>query len=234
MREFLRPVAVSLAATMLLSGCATMGGGNRPMTPEEAKLREQASTYNQTILEGILVGCAAGAATGAVVSNKNRGQNALIGCAAGGLLGGAAGGYIADKQEQYATKEQQLDAMIADVKAENERVAAVAATTHKVLAADKARIEAIDSELAAGKITMAQAKTKMAAVDDNSAYVDNTIKEMQKRKQNFIEAAASTKSSNPGQNKTMSAEITKLEQQIAQLQGERDALVQRRTVSRVG
>lgn len=103
-----------------------------------------------------------------------------------------------------------------------------------MIADDKARIEQIDADLAAGKITLAQAKTKMASVDDNTAYLDNTLTELRKRQQTYVDAAAQTKTGSAKQNAAMQAEIGKLETQIAQLQAERDALVQRRTVSRVG
>lgn len=234
MRMFFKPVAASLAACVLLSGCVTTAGDPSQMTPAERKMREQADTYNQTVLEGLLTGCAAGGAIGAVSRSKNRGQNALIGCGIGAVLGAGAGAYVADKQEQYASKEEQLDAMIADVRKENERLAGLITTTQQVIADDKARIEQIDKDLAAGKITMDQAKAKMASVDDNTRYLDNTLKELRKRRQTYVDAAAQTKSKNTTQNQAMTEEITKLEGQIAQLQSERDALVQRRTVSRVG
>lgn len=237
MRRSFRLVALSIASSILLSGCVTTGttpgAADRPLTPAEQKLREQADTYNQTILQGALLGCAVGAGAGALAT-KNKGAGLLGGCLAGALVGGTAASYIADKQEQYATREQQLDSMIADVHGENERLAGLVGTAQQVIADDKAKIEAIDSELAANKITLDQAKTRMAAVDDNRAYLDNTLKELNKRKQTYADAAAKMQTGDKKRNQAMKDEVTQLERQIAQLQTERDALVQRRTISRVG
>lgn len=233
MRQFMKPISIGLAAAMLLTGCVTTRDYSQ-MTPAERKMREQADVYNQTIAEGAVLGCLVGIGIGALASSNNRGQNALIGCGVGAVVGGGAGAYVADKQESYATREQQLDAMIADVRTENQRLAGLVTTTRQVIADDKARIDQIDSDLAAGKITMAQAQTKMAAVDDNTTYLDNTLTELRKRQQTYADAAAQTRTGNAQQNAAMQAEVTKLESQIAQLQSERDALVQRRTVSRVG
>lgn len=242
MRKMIKPVALTLSATLLLSACQTTGANNRPLTPAEQRMREQADTYNQTILEGAATGCAAGLLAGMLLgatTKKNRGQSMLlgsaVGCVAGAAIGGGVGAYVADKQEKYATKEEQLDAMIKDVHGENERLAGLLTATQQVIADDKSRIEQIDKELASGKITMAQAKEKMAAVDDNRAYLDNTIAELRKRQANYAEAASQTEGG-VSKNKvaSMNKEIATLEKQIAQLETERDSLAQRRTVSRVG
>lgn len=233
MRQIFKPVAIGLAAAIFLSGCVTANDYSQ-MTPAERKMREQADVYNQTVVEGVILGCLLAAGVGAAASSNNRGQGALIGCGVGAVVGGGAGAYIANKQEQYATREQQQDAMIADVRADNERLAGLIGTTRQVIADDKSRIDRIDSDLAAGKITLAQAKTKMAVVDDNTAYLDNTLAELRKRQQTYADAAAQTKTGSAKQNAAMEVEVAKLEAQIAQLQAERDALVQRRKVSRVG
>lgn len=244
MKTITKAVAVSLSASLLLSACQTTGGGGeRPLTASEQRMREQASTYNQTVLEGALLGCLAGglggAGIGAAGSKNNKGKNTLmgaaIGCAVGGAIGGGVGAYVADKQENYATKEQQLDSMITDVRGENQRLTGLITSVQQVISDDKARMDQIDQQLASGKITLEQAKKQMASVDDNRLYLDNTIKELRKRKDTYAEAAKQT-SGGVSKSKTeaMNQEIAALEKQIVQLESERNSLVQRRTVSRVG
>ena len=113
-------------------------------------------------LLGCLAGGGVGAGVGAVGSKNKKGQNALLGaalgCAIGGVVGGGAGAYIADKQEQFATKEQQLDSMIADVRGENQKLSQLISNTQMVIADDKARMDQIDQQLASGKITMDQCR----------------------------------------------------------------------------
>lgn len=217
-----KAVALSLSVSLLLSACQTTGANNRPLTPAEQRMREQADTYNQTIFEG-------GGKKSTMLADG------AIGCVAGAAIGGGVGAYVADKQEKYATKEEQLDSMITDVKAENQRLAGLVTATQQVIVADKARLDQIDKDLASGKITMAQAKEKIAAVDDNKAYLDNTIAELRKRQTNYADAASQTARGAPKSKvRAMNEEITTLEKQIAQLEAERDSLAQRRTVSRVG
>lgn len=229
----LKPVALGLCLAMALSGCATTS--NKNLTPEEIKMREQANTYNQTIAEGALVGCAAGALIGALVASKNdRLAGAAIGCGAGGLVGGGAGAYVANKQENYANKEDQINAMIEDVRLENKKLGELNASVRQVVAQDKARINQIDADLASGAITMKEAKNRIASVDENTKYIDNTLTELRKRRDTYDNAAYEIGIVNKKQSREMTAEITKLEAQIAQMEAERNALVERRTVSRVG
>ncbi len=243
MKRIAKGMVVALSASVMLSACQTTGAGDRPLTASEQRMRDQAATYNQTMAEGALTGCAAGALAGillgATASNQKKGKNALvgaaIGCAAGAVVGGGVGAYVADKQEKYATKELQLDSMIADVREENQRLAGLITAAQQVVAENKARIDEIDQQLAAGKITMEQAKTKMAAVDDNRSYLDSTLTELHKRRDTYAEAAKQTGAGTPkAKTDAMNTEIASMEKQIAQLEAERDSLVQRRTVSRVG
>lgn len=245
MKTIAKAVAVSLSAGVLLSACQTTSGGSssgRPLTASEQRMREQAATYNQTIVEGALTGCGVGALGGLLVGasgGKNKGKNMLvdaaIGCAVGGVIGGGVGAYVADKQEKYATKEQQLDAMIGDVRDENQRLSGLISSTQQVIADDKARMDQIDQQLATGKLTMEQARKQMASVDDNRLYLDNTIKELRKRKDTYAEAAQQTANgASKAKADAMNQEIATLERQISQLESERNSLVQRRTVSRVG
>lgn len=241
MMKSAKAVALSLSVSLLLSACQTTGANDRPLTPAEQRMREQADTYNQTIFEGAAAGCAAGILAGILIGAAGGGKkntmlaDGAIGCVAGAAIGGGVGAYVADKQEKYATKEEQLDAMIADVKGENQRLAGLVTATQQVIVADKARLDQIDKDLAAGKITMAQAKEKIAAVDDNKAYLDNTIAELRKRQTNYADAASQTARGAPKSKvRAMNEEINTLEKQIAQLEAERDSLARRRTVSRVG
>ena len=76
-------VALPLAATLLLSACATNDlGDTRAMNKTE---------------KGAVIGAVSGAALGAIINHKNRGTGALIGAVGGGLVGTGVGYYM-DKQ----------------------------------------------------------------------------------------------------------------------------------------
>ena len=78
-----------LLACLLLSACATNDlGDKRDLTKTE---------------KGAIIGAASGAALGALVKKKNRGEGALIGAIGGGLVGAGVGNYM-DRQIQDLQK----------------------------------------------------------------------------------------------------------------------------------
>lgn len=232
--ELWKKPIMAMAALSVLAGCVTTGNTpNRPLTVAEQKMRQEAEVYNSTLLEGALIGCALGALVGFTSSNKDARTNAAVGCAAGGALGVGAGYYIAEKQKQYADTESQLEAMTLDVRNDNERLAAIVQSSREVIDADKRRIAQIDRDLASGKLTMAQARAEMQAVDANAAYLKNTLATLEQRRDTYVQAAAQTQGSTKAR-KAMDVEIGKLEKQIAGLESELNGLVARRTISRVG
>lgn len=240
-KTILRPVAAAVAACFLLAACASDGnkpgsGPNGQLTPEEQRLRQQADTFNQTVVEGAVVGCIAGTLLGLLVAGKNnRGEGAAVGCAAGAAVGGGAGAYVADKQEEYANTEQRYNAMIDDVHKDNERLAGLIQTARSTIATDKGRIEQIDADLAAKKITMDQAKARMARVDDNTAYLQKTIASLKDRRDKYVAANQQSQAgTSTAQRAKMDQEIKNLEGQIAQLDDQLNSLVARRKVSNVG
>lgn len=238
-QERIKHVARGLAAAgicvaLLVSGCAqTQHSSGRPYTPEEQRLRQQADVYNQTVLEGCVAGIGTGALAGYLAGRSL--TSTAIGVGAGAAIGCGAGWYIAKLQEGHADKEQQLDAMITDVRADNERVAGLVGSARQVIAKDKAKIDQIDRDLASGKISMESARSEMANVDDNQRYLESTLANVKLRQNEWKEVAnESRKKANPQKIAEINREMKKLETQIALLESELDTLVERRTVSRVG
>jgi outer membrane protein OmpA-like peptidoglycan-associated protein len=86
------PVTTALAASLLLSACATNDlSDSRSLSKTET---------------GALIGAASGAALGAIVGDKNRGKGAIIGAVGGGLAGGAVGYYM-DQQAKDLQRQLQ-------------------------------------------------------------------------------------------------------------------------------
>ena len=232
--KFAGVAVVSLA--IVVSGCAqrqTHHPSGRPYTPAEQQLRQQADTFNQTIAEGCAAGAVAGAAGGAIAGGDW--QTALIGAVIGTAIGCGAGAYIANIQEQNTLDEQEMDKVIADVRADNQRLTGLVNSAQDVIAADKAKIDQIDRQLAAGQISMAQAQTQMASVDENRQYLESTLGNVRLRQNEWKEVAAEAGRRGDAQKVAeMNQEIAKLETQVASLESELDTLVERRRVSRVG
>ncbi|BBG65993.1 flagellar motor rotation protein MotB [Hydrogenimonas sp.] len=94
MRTVFRSFTLSVAAIMLLGGCAAKNGA----APNDA---------NKT-KSGILIGTLVGAALGALTSKHHKGKNAAIGAAVGAAAGGAIG-YSLDKQAQEVADSMQTE-----------------------------------------------------------------------------------------------------------------------------
>ena len=225
--------AVAFGMALLLGACTTTGDTAR--TPAEQKMREQANTFNQTVGEGALVGCIAGAIIGILASNRHQGNGAAIGCGAGAVAGGATGYMVASKQETYANEEARLNAMIDDLRADNQRLSGLIDSSHTVIESDKAALAALDKKIAANTITQSQAKVELAKVDDNIKYLQQTVANLKKREAEYQtardEAAAKASAQ---QTAEVDAQIATLKNQIASLETDLDGLVTRRKISRVG
>jgi hypothetical protein len=203
----------------------------RPLTPAEERMRAQASDYKKTIAGGLLVGCLGGAGIGALIERDAKG--ALIGCGAGAVVGGAAGYYVAEKKKGYATREQQLDAMIADVKQDNAKVATMVADTREIATADRKRIDQIERDLKANKISRQEAQKQMADVDANRVFLAETVRDLQLRRDQWRDVRNKA-GGNPQELAEMDKEIQQLERQIASMEAELNALNSRRATSVVG
>lgn len=240
--RLMRSTAAALVGAMLLSGCVTTSGGtpSRPLTPQEQALREQSKAYDGTRLEGAALGCVSGALVGILVGASTSGKKGALvggaaGCAAGGIGGYAWGSYVADKQKQFATAEQQYGSMLDDARAENTRLNGFVDASRKVMADDSARLEQINGQLASGKINLEKAKSEVAIIDENTAEVESSITGLKKREKELLDIRTNAKSlGNPAERQQMDGEIGTLQRQIALLQGDLDTLVQHRKVSRVG
>lgn len=227
-----KSLATLITASFLLSACAsnqTHHTDGTPLTPAELRLRERNASYNQTIAEGAMIGCAVGALLGAFVVSDggNRGSSAAIGCGAGAAIGAGAGVAVAEEKESYAKKEDQYNAMIAEAKKTNENIAADIADMRDIIANDRSRMDQIDRNLASGTISKKEALAEMQRIDDNLKFMTSTMDSMKKKRDEYKKIAQKGDTE-------MQREVALLEKQIAQMENEVSSLVRRRQVSRVG
>lgn len=235
--------AIALAVATFLAGCATAPMGpdgyyayDDYRTPDEERLYQQAETYERTVGEGCAVGTALGALVGALAcSGRNRGACAAMGAVAGAGLGCGAGVWMAKTQQRHVLTEQDLDAMIGDLREENANVAGLVRSATRVIAADKARIDRIDRDLAAGIITRDRARREMARVDGNRAYLEKTLASLRRQQGEWEEAAYRARGQGyRWQTAAIDQELDTLEMQIDDLEADLVTLIERREVSRVG
>ncbi|MBM4201369.1 MAG: glycine zipper 2TM domain-containing protein [Gammaproteobacteria bacterium] len=204
-------------------------------TQDERRLAQLSEAYNETLAEGCIIGAAAGAGIGAAAYSRNRAQGALIGGLAGALLGCLAGNYMANLQNGYATDEDRLDKVIADLSQENQTLSAMIPIASRVVQDNQARIAELDKAVAAGRMTRIQAEAQLQDLDATRDQLQATVTKAKQRLDDQKRAVAlSARNSHPQQVAIASSEIEKKERQIVTLESELDTLTKLRSVSSVG
>ena len=178
-----RGLALLVAAALSISACETSGSGE-PVTnadtqvsedelsPAQHRLRERKTAFEDTVWEGALIGAGVGALLGALFS-EDKTTGAILGGIGGAIAGSLAGKYIADKQSQYADREDQLDAMILDVRNKNGEAEALIESIEEVVAEDKRRLVLLNQQFAQKQISETDYQQQLAIVrSDREAMRD--------------------------------------------------------------
>jgi len=197
------------------------GGHSAPaqdsdLTPAERRMREQSQAFQKTVWQGVLIGAAAGTLWGVVQGDKGTDllQKALI----GGAVGGLAGAYIGHKQNQYSSKEDQLDSMIADVRQSNQETEELIASVREVIAEDKRRLADVQKRYKKGQATEAEVASTRKRVADNRQVVAQAGKGAREKYGMFQGAEREFGKQNPGTSTAeMSKELGTFNQQIETL-----------------
>jgi hypothetical protein len=249
-----------LAAGLLLSGCASTdtggtkvagitlpplpamfgGGPEEPLTPAEQRLREDAQTFNKTVLGGVAYNAAIGATIGAIAGFLESGGDmsetlkyAAIGTAAGGVYGAIDGYRTATKQEAARAQLREIEVMVDKVEAENARIEESIRTTDAVINDSRAKLASAQQRLARQEITAEQFERDVDGAQSNVAELDKLIAGIEGRRDEFSQVAEAMKKE--GEDTTqLDAQIAESSQKLAQLKSERDLLAQDLEVSRIG
>ena len=116
----------------LLAACVQGGPGFGPAGKgPEAELARQARAMQRTVWEGAATGAVLGG-VGAVIFGGDS-EDVIKGAVAGGVAGAAAGTYVGYLQQQYATNEDRLERLRADIERANADTEATLRTMRAVL-----------------------------------------------------------------------------------------------------
>lgn len=216
---------------LILGGCSTMTSVG-PLSESEQRLREQSKKYT-TMTQGALIGAVLGAAVGAAVGQDA--GSAAIGAAAGAALGATTGYYVAEKQKQYASEEERLTSMIADVSRENQDLTAYLTTVHKYVEESTRKIAEINGQYQNQQISRDHAKSQLTRIVENRQQIADAIASLKKKQEEYRIAAQKQKAVSGEQEVSKLAEQIKLlEQSIGNLEKDLDSLDAALEVSRVG
>lgn len=146
---------------------AASGVAEADLSPAEQRMRQQSRAFQRTVWEGALIGAGAGALWGALAGDDTKGI--LTKTAIGGAVGGLAGAYVASKQKEFASAEDQLDSMIADVRQSNREAESLIASIREVIAEDRRRLAAVEQRHRAGQATAADLAATRKRAEANRA-----------------------------------------------------------------
>ncbi|MCF7996512.1 MAG: hypothetical protein K9L88_17000 [Chromatiaceae bacterium] len=193
------------------------------LTPAERRMREQSQAFQRTVWEGALIGAGAGAIWGLIQRDdaKDIFKKALI----GGAVGGLAGSYIAHVQKQYATKEEQLDAMIADVRSSNQETEALIVSVRQVIAEDRRRLASVQQRYQVGQATEADLASVRQRIKENQAVVNQAAEGAREQYGMFEDAERKFRKQNPDTDTgSLQRELDAYNQQIDTLDGLADSI----------
>lgn len=204
-------------------GTGVQASAEPDLTPEERRMREQSRAFQKTVWQGALIGAGAGALWGLLQGDDTRGV--LTKAAIGGAAGGLAGLYVAEKQKEFANQEDQLDAMIADVRQSNAKTEELIASARQVIAEDKRQLAAVQRRYRAGQATQAELAQTRRRIADNQAVIAQASSGAREQYQMFNGAEREFRQQNPGTDTgALQRELETYNQQIETLDGLADSV----------
>ena len=174
--NFITKSVICVAISTMLTGCLSTNSDNGQVDP-----RLEQSSF---IRSSYLVGCAAGAAGGALIgllAHGNKGKGVLIGAAAGCAAGLVANFALDNYKDKYKTKEAQLDAVNRDLTAENKRLTNFIAVAETINQENTQKLLDIESDYKANKISKSQIDRMIKDADLNIEFLNKNKAEAQKQ-----------------------------------------------------
>ncbi|QQO55914.1 MAG: hypothetical protein N838_23780 [Thiohalocapsa sp. PB-PSB1] len=191
-------------------------------TPAEQQLRKESNQFAKTSLQGCLAGAAAGALVG-LLASRDRNKGLLIGAAGGCAAGFATNAYVQQKRGQYRNNEARVNAMIADVRADNQKLAGMISTTRQVIADDRQRIAKINAGIRNRELSASQARVELARVKENRRLLGNSIEQAEKKYEDWNQIAAMERQTGANTAR-LDSEIQQLKQKVVALEKEAELI----------
>ncbi|HYN79544.1 MAG TPA: hypothetical protein VES73_17315, partial [Lamprocystis sp. (in: g-proteobacteria)] len=174
----------------------TAGSLAAPLSPAEQRLRQQSQAFQRTVWEGALIGAGAGTLWGVIQGDKPK--DVLTKALVGGAVGGLAGAYVASKQKAFSSREDQLDAMIADVRKSNQETEELITSVRQVIAEDKKRLAAVNNRYRKGQATQVEVADARRRISDNQKVIAQASTGARGKQSMFQGAERQFQQDNPG------------------------------------
>lgn len=221
-----------LVAAMPLSGCVISTSDIGALatraapagaTPAELELRERATAMQRTVVEAIAIG---GLAGGVLNLTVGRGRGGTAGFAravgTGALLGGAAGTYVGYLQNQYSSREDRLERVRADLRANNAETEATLSVMRVVLANQTTELNRLRAAVASSSGNAAELARELREARANLAEMDRALKGATARRTELSRSRnlVAGRVADPGTD----AEIAALSERISQMRAVAESL----------
>jgi uncharacterized protein YgiM (DUF1202 family) len=205
-----------------ISGCQTTGS----KADQRLTKSESAKFFTKSGTTACVGGAAISGAACLLLGGDEKKCAALA--AAACVAGFAADKYLDKKRQEYADAEDRVDAMIADVRKDNQELKSLTKISQTVLNEDKKKLREIQNSIDSDELQKSQAKKELASIDANTAYLRDTLKNLHERQKEWQEIANSERKSGSDV-EDLDAEINSMKNQIAQLELEVDQLYEQRS-----
>jgi hypothetical protein len=209
---------------------------SRPPSQPPSLSRSQPEDPNamaRTSMEGCLaVGAIAALGANLLSNNGHRRRNTAIAGLLGCGAGVAANAYVQGQRRQYASSEDRLQAEIAEMRAENRRVAALIATTRQTISADLRHLASLNAAYHTRQVSMADARARMRKIETNRSHLQQTLASLEGKEEDWRALAAGNRRSG-SDTREMDREIQRLQGQISSLERDLELLDQQIRVSPV-
>jgi hypothetical protein len=193
------------------------------LTQAEQKLRADKERFDNTVIGGVIKGAAIGAAFGALSvlatgGNRNDAtKGAVVGAVAGGAIGGVDGYKKAKLQQAKMDEVVALQAVAADIRADNGKLQSFLASSATVLDEGKQRLASIRGDVDAKRISAGQAEDARRREEQNIAQMQATLKKAKETQSQYAQASASFQGS-ASNKRDLDAEIGRMNVQVSTLE----------------
>lgn len=194
--------AVLLTIAMMLAGCAGGPGTTASINAggdggRRGSLRAELDDFRQTVAEGAIAGAILGGIIGAVAGRGDP-RRIIAGAAAGGIAGAGVGYMIAGQKQQFATREEALDAIIADGRQRTARLDNLNRSADRLLQQRRAELARINASTANAHSKAAERRRIAAELQGDRSEVEEALAISRKNTEIMLANVQEFRRANPG------------------------------------
>jgi chromosome segregation ATPase len=174
---------------------------------------------------------------GAIVTSGNDDvmTRVIVGAGAGCALAMGANYFLQSKRDKYASEEEKMQAVLSNIKQENEKLTKLVSSSKAVVEEDKRKIAQVKEAYRSNQISLEEANAQLKDVDSNKAYLEKTLSNLEEREGQWIELGRTLSESQPQSDmQEMDKEIAHLQGNIELLKNELETLEEARDISTIG